>query len=311
MEADTSSKPDPAKVSHTAVLCAKQLAEESNVPYANEIWQKLKSYDSEVVKEGKGRINDVFRRLMTYIPGMSGIRTILEGRYIAVNRALDFEENPHVMELAAGLSPRGLDFTIRDPNQIYIETDLAGLQEIKREIADNIRKDEGLAGLASTPNYHLVPLNAVDRKQFVAAAKPYAESARDKPLAIVHAGLFPYLDRDEQRLTRDNIAHVLSEYSPEGMWITPDMALNRDQVMANPLMKWRIKKLERKTGRKFSFFESDEETREFLAEGGFRTEVIPSYEWAGDLSCVKTLGLNPQKVREKSNVYNTHKMKLN
>lgn len=308
-----SSKPDPAKVSHTiAVMCAKSLSEDCYVPYGKEIWQRLREYDEEVVREGNTFFNNFIRKVMMSFPGTSGLKAILEGRYVAVNNALEAEGNPHVMELASGFSPRGLDFTRKDANQIYIETDLAGLQQIKREIVEGIRQNEVLEGLTATPNYHLIPLNCVNRKEFMRAAKPYADSARDKPLAIVHGGLFPYLDREEQKMTRDNIAEVLRTYSPDGMWVTPDIVLkgNVKTFMTNPIMWWRRKKIGKKTGRKLSFFEDENEAKEFLAEGGFKTEVIHSAYLADSLSCVKNLGLNPDKVRQKASSYDIYKMKL-
>ena len=150
----------------------------------------------------------------------------------------------------------------------------------------------------------------VNRNEFFEAVKPYADSPRDKPLAIVHAGLWPYLDSEEQRMTRDNIADVLRTYSPNGMWITPDIVLNLKEFMSNPIMRFRIRRLEKKTGRKFTFYDSPEDAERFLAEGGFRTEVIPSSNLVDSLTCVKKLGLDVEKVREKSKTYDIHKMKL-
>ena len=113
-------------------MCAKSLAEDSDVPYAKEIWSRLKEYDSSVVREGNLFFSNLFRNILMSLPSMVGLKAILEGRYIAVNNALKDEGYPHVLELASGLSPRGLDFTRRDSNQIYIETDLPGLLGIKK-----------------------------------------------------------------------------------------------------------------------------------------------------------------------------------
>ncbi len=146
-------KPDPERIGPTAVMCAKYLAENSgdNIPYVEDIWNNLKKYDERVVSEGKNYLSIKIPRPFLK---KSVLRIILEGRYIAVNNVLANENYPHVIELASGLSPRGLDFTRRDPKQIYIETDLLNLQKIKRQIVKQIREKENLEGLAKTPNYY-------------------------------------------------------------------------------------------------------------------------------------------------------------
>ncbi|MBI2138106.1 hypothetical protein HYU13_00820 [Candidatus Woesearchaeota archaeon] len=304
------SKPDPRQISPIAVICAKSLARDSNVPYAREIWKELGRYDTAVIREGNLRLINFLRRLLFLYPSVSGLKSILEGRHLAIDYALEAEGNPHVMELASGLSPRGLYFTRWDSGLVYIETELEGLLQIKREIVTGIRKAELLEGRAATPNYHLSPLNVVDRSQFMEAVKPYASSKKDRPLAIVHAGLFPYLDKEEQKKMRDNVAEALRTYSPNGMWITPDLVIDEKELKSNLLMRLLMKLIEIKTGRKFTFFESEEETEKFLAEGGFTKQTIPSAYLADRLSCVDILKLNREQVRQKARMFDIYKMRL-
>ena len=86
---ETNQKPDHAKVSHTAVFCAKSLAEDSDVPYAKEIWQRLREYDADVVRDGNTMFNNLFRKVIMSFPSMQGMKAILEGRYMAVNNVLE------------------------------------------------------------------------------------------------------------------------------------------------------------------------------------------------------------------------------
>jgi O-methyltransferase involved in polyketide biosynthesis len=302
---------DHEKVSHTAVMCAKGLGRETDVPYAREIWDHLKRYDATVVREGDDFVDNMFRAMIMRFPGMSGLRAILEGRYIAINNVLEEAGNPHVLELASGLSPRGLDFTRKDSTRLYLETDLPGLQEIKKEIVGAIRTEEASRGLPPTPNYHLTPLNVIDGKSFREAVKPYADAFLERPLAVVNAGLLMYLSKDEQKRARDNIASILREFSPDGMWATPDLVIDMSNFRKNPLMKHMINRIEKRTGRKLTSFESTEQVEEFLEDGGFnRVERIPSAYLTETLSSVRKLGLNPEKVRQKSSLYDVYTAKL-
>lgn len=302
---------DHEKISHTAVMCAKNLGLQTDVPYAREIWEHLKEDNAEVVRQGNGLVGNILREVIMHLPKMSGVRAMLEGRYIAVNKVLENEGHPHVMELASGLSPRGLDFTRQDQTRVYLETDLPGIQAVKRKIVDTIRARESAEGMPSTPNYRLIPLNVTDGRKFREIVGRYADKFAERPLAVVNAGLLMYLNRDEQRKTRDNIASALREYSPNGMWITPDLVVDMNQFRKNPVMKFMIKGVEKKTGRKLTSFDSREEAESFLREGGFeKISLIGSAYLADNLSSVRKLRLDPDKVREKASMYDVYKAKL-
>lgn len=307
---EANGKPDSERVSHTAVFCAKRLSEESDVTYARELYRELCKYDHNIVKDGNKFGVNLLHNLMFMLPSIQGLRAILEGRYVGINEALAKEGNPYVMEIASGLSPRGLALTRKDPDLLFIETDLPALHSIKKEIANNIRIDEWQRRMPLTPKYHLIDVDATNRNEMMQAAQIYAGSDRKRPLAIVNTGLLPYLDSEEQIKVRDNIKEILTTYSPNGMWITSDFSLGKTNLLSNFFIKMRMRALEKKTGRKFSFFKDQEEIDNFLGDAGFGYSVLKGSDLIDKLSFVKKIGIGREKVLEKSVMYDTYIAKL-
>ena len=70
-------------------------------------------------------------------PSMAQFAFIWEARYKATNQIIERHCINQVLEIAAGLSPRGLAIT-EDPDVVYVATDLPLILEQEQAIAESI-----------------------------------------------------------------------------------------------------------------------------------------------------------------------------
>lgn len=103
-----------------------------------------------------------------------------------------------VVEIGAGLSPRGIAFSAADPSLLYVEADLPIMVAAKRS---------RLSGVTLPPNYHLGAADLL--------AADFLESlpARPRPgdrVVAVTEGVTVYLKMREKRRAFENIAALLA-----------------------------------------------------------------------------------------------------
>ena len=103
-----------------------------------------------------------------------------------LERALAAGEVAQVIEVAAGLSPRGMRFRARHPELLYVEGDLPGMAQLKREILSG----EGLLG----PSHQVVEVDAMleDGSQSLRQTGDALLPAGGT--AVITEGLLNYLD---------------------------------------------------------------------------------------------------------------------
>ena len=287
-------KTDHYKISPTAVLCARGRANCTNMPYTKEIYAQL---NEDLEQSDKGMIPQWLVSSCLHIPSIKVKASILEGRYYSTNIAIrKLGPNVAVLELASGLSSRGLEMA--ESISYYIESDLEEMIGHKREITRNIRKSEGKE---VSKNHYFKTINPIYESDLEKVAQITQGYSPEIPLAIIHEGLFMYLSETERKTARDNIRNFLAKYNPKGAWITPDFSSRPESfgIVIN-FLKGRIAK---KTERHFNGFISDEDVREFLANGGLNIEFIPNEDIARNLSCIDILKLDAKKVVEHAKNY--------
>ena len=133
-----------------------------------------------------------------------------ENRYRSLDRLLSESGCTRVLELAAGLSFRGLELT-RTSNTFYLDTDLPDIAALKSELVAKLRPDMSLGTL------RVAALNALDSQSFAAAV----EQIPNGPLAIANEGLLVYLDQAEKARLAENVRAAL--LSRGGLWLTADV----------------------------------------------------------------------------------------
>jgi O-methyltransferase involved in polyketide biosynthesis len=188
------------KISPTAKLVA-YLRTFTDIPYTKEI-----AVASGAEKTFQGLAGESAESMVRFAP-------IWEARYKVTDRILGEHGITQVLEVAAGLSPRGLAMTM-NPDVVYVVTDLPQVLKLEKTIAETILAKSN----SHCPNLHFQAANALDMKSLSTAASAFK---RGKPIAIIVEGLLTYLNRREREIIAGNIHELLEKYG--GLWVASDV----------------------------------------------------------------------------------------
>ena len=144
-------------------------------------------------------------------PGAAGRRDHFERRARSIDEAIAALGYPRILELAAGLSFRGLDLAVRRPDVSYLDTDLPEMAALKADLVARLHP----APLRGT--LVVRPLDALDPGALRAAVATLPAG----PVAIAQEGLLMYLDDAEKGALTKAVREVLLERG--GAWITADV----------------------------------------------------------------------------------------
>jgi len=297
------------KISPTAILTARIRAESTNLPYAKEIYELVK----EVAKEYEDPLQKSFlyriieKIVKIFNPNMLARMCLLEIRHLAINKVLENYKDYCVLEIAAGLSTRGLERSKK--HSFYVETDLSNMINIKSEI---VRKLSNLKNLDFPNNYHIISLNALNYEDFKKVGE-FIRNNTNSEIVIIHEGLLMYLGDEEKKRFRDNIKRFLKEYSPNGVWVTTDFSFgSRDKLKEgkkdNFFVRMAKRRIEKYTGRKFSLFRNEKEIKEYLRD--FSYQKIPVNSILKELTCINRLNLDKNVVKELVESYYPYVIRL-
>jgi len=239
------------RVSVTALIPAFARAEFTDIPWAKEMFACLRARGASL-EEGPWNENAVQR-----------YAAFFEARFKAVNRILGEFGAAQVLELAAGLSPRGMDFAQR--GIVYVEADLAESTARKRDVVNSV--------LGRVPaNLHLCAASVVAREELLACCNAFS----DGPVGIATEGLLRYLTFPEKEKLAANVREILVRFG--GIWVTTDIHLLRwAKAHGRPLP--RLNETER-LGRNLdpNYFDDLEHARAFFEGCGFEVESRPLLE---------------------------------
>jgi len=269
-------KDDFYKISSTALPCAHIRAKYTDIPFSKEMYEELEKERTI----GIPIVQFIINYLASHNPSTKTQISVLEGRHFTTNDAIQLDPQPAILEIASGISTRGLEFSARGIP--YIETDLPGMIKLKEGLVRRITGDN------VSPNHYFKSLNALDTDEFMRTGERIRSVAQNNPITIVQDGLLMYYTPEEKRALRDNIYRFLKEYSPDGTWVTTDLS-SRDlaKVRGDFLSKIAMKIISRKAKRKFQRFSSDEEVIQFLNNGNLFGYPLPSKSVSRNLACRK------------------------
>jgi O-methyltransferase involved in polyketide biosynthesis len=242
---------DFRRVSVTALIPAFARGDYTSIPWAKEMLAFLRSRGA-TLSDGPWS-EDAAR---AFAP-------VFEARFRAVSRVVEEKGATQVLELAAGLSPRGMDLARQ--GIVYVETDLAESMTWKREIVTAIR--------GQVPeNLHLCAASAIDRSQLLQCCSPFVTG---RPVAVTTEGLLRYLTFDEKTLVARNVHEILQRYG--GWWITPDVHLR--SVTQRQTMDYRQQEREI-LGRSLdaNYFENLDHAQRFFEGLGFAVDSRPLFD---------------------------------
>ena len=156
-----------------------------------------------------GATNAALAVARLFTPGLRSLRHALVHRHTMIDHLARASGAGQILELAAGLSPRGVAFSA-DPAIRYTEVDLPHMSLHKRRLLE--RSDAGRAALAR-PNLRL-------------AAADVTEAPLDdlvipgEPLFVIAEGLLMYLPPAKQRALWRKIAALLGRAGAGALVLT-------------------------------------------------------------------------------------------
>jgi O-methyltransferase involved in polyketide biosynthesis len=139
---------------------------------------------------------------------------LAEARYKSVVSAIKREGITQVLELASGLSLRGLAMT-EDPEYTYVETDLPGITEEKQQILSIIKSNQALR---ERQNLFFHAVNILEFPQISSAIRHFEPS---RPVAVIHEGLFQYLSMS------GSVLYLLVYFCNRLTWLSANAINNR------------------------------------------------------------------------------------
>lgn len=216
--------------------------------------------------------NLVLGLVRLFRPRLPSLRHSLVHRHLLLDRMLAEEKPVQVVELACGLSRRGVTVSA-DPGVRYLEIDLPRMVARKRELLE--ATDAGRAVLAR-PGYTLMDGDATG-EGWAAFVDPAL------PVVVVVEGLLVYLDDAARRLLWTRVARVLRHSGGALLFdLTPGAEEPPPGILGRGLA-WLMERFTRGRG-----FVRDKATRQMLVEAlhdaGFgEVEVVDAATVAGPL----------------------------
>jgi O-methyltransferase involved in polyketide biosynthesis len=192
---------------------------------------------------------------------------------LRLSQAIDAGEIDQIVEVAAGLSPRGWRFRSRYGAKItYVEADLPGMLETKRRI---------LAGLGGeTPHHRTAAVDALAASGPTSIDAICASLDPARGTAIITEGLINYFDTETMIGVWRRFAAALRRF-PRNLYLS-DLILregNHSPLIAG--FRWFLAAFVR--GRVHMHFDSAEEAEDALAGAGLTGVVIDPRDLAFEL----------------------------
>ena len=267
------------KISPTAKFVA-YLRTFSDIPFANEIAE-----ESSAQQTFKKLAGENARSLLRFAPRW-------EARYKVTNSIIMERDITQILEIAAGLSPRGLEMTA-NPSVVYVVTDLPSMVQEEKNIAKEILSKSK----NHRSNLHFQAGNALDLKSLRSASSHFRA---EQSVAVITEGLLPYLNRTEKILLARNIRKIISRHG--GVWITSDVE-SKESVKrltkSFDAVRKRLSGLSNVTGRDIegNMFSTEDDIEQFFRHAGFEiVEKRPLSSVMSELSSIRKLHLTEEEI---------------
>ncbi len=200
--------------------------------------------------------------------GGTGLEDHLLARHLLIDNileaAIERGEVSQVIEIAAGLSPRGWRFTERFGDRItYLETDLPDMVERKRDALERA----GSLG----PEHRVLELDALSESGDHSLAAVAASLDPTRGVAVIAEGLLVYLDRSAVLGLWRRAAEALSPF-PHGLMLS-DLHLADENEGPMTTVGYRLLSLFVR-GRVQMHFDDEAETIATLEAAGFTGAVL-------------------------------------
>jgi len=145
---------------------------------------------------------------------------LFQSRYHAINAIIGQNATAQIIELAAGISPRGIQWSRTTPGTIYIESDLPQLMIHKAKLVRNCLRNETKL---SRGLLHCCAVDVLDRNSLQETLKSLDPT---QPFTLVTEGLLLYFSETEMKQFWENIASILGAF-PNASWVA-DLVTQHD-----------------------------------------------------------------------------------
>lgn len=230
------------------------------------LWYRLgMSHPALATPQGK-RLDRPFRVLMKTLGGNT-FENLMIARHQGIDglltRAIEAGKVSQVIEIAAGLSGRGIRMTQRFPQLTYVETDLPHMAALKRRLL-------GEAGLLSD-RHRVTEINALQDSGPHSLAGVAGGLDPQRGTAIITEGLMNYLNPEAAQGVWRRIATTLRGF-PQGMYLSDVYFTSQNRSVGAAIFGAVLSAFVR--GRMFIHFESPQHGEELMRSAGFRSASI-------------------------------------
>ena len=173
--------------------------------YTSQVWRwgdlpGARLFDTGIGRLVFGAVTVALGIMKLFRWSLPALRHGLLQRHVAIDQVVERASVGQVLELAAGLSRRGVSMTGAQPELRYVEVDLPHVVARKREL---LARTEAGRAAAERPGWQLVAADVAD-------VDLGAHVDVSKPVVVIAEGLLMYLDAVAQRGLWARIAELLS-----------------------------------------------------------------------------------------------------
>jgi len=272
------------RISPTAKFVA-YLRTFTDIPYSAEIAVACKAEETFKEMVGENPQNFLW------------IALTVEMRYKSLDAALERYRSKTIIELASGVSPRGL-IRSKDDSCNFLETDLPEILAEKKSIVTDILGDQ------PRENLHWMLVDVMKKEHFL-----NIERFGEGPVTIINEGLLPYLSHAKKEKVARSIHRLLKKRG--GVWITPDVYTSdrMKELMALDLHYLKVMRIiSGRTGQNLqsNAFRSAEENEQFFTNLGFKLTKWNQCELVPRLTALNKVEIDPKKleiVKERGKIW--------
>lgn len=225
------------------------------------------SHPGLLVPEGE-RHDRGFQLLIALLRGF-GVHfdALMLARHVGIDtllaRRIEAGEVTQVVELAAGLSPRGWRFCKRYPQLNYLETDLPHMAQMKRRLLDEAK--------LGSARHRVATVNVLKDEGPDSLAALAASLDSKGGVAIITEGLMGYLDPPAARAVWTRIASALKRF-PHGVYFSDSYIKTDRYGIAGKVFRGIIQRVV--GGKMHIHFATAAEADRILREAGFASVTL-------------------------------------
>ena len=211
-----------------------------------------------------------------------------EARHLILNKIIKEIEPSQIIELASGLTPRGLEAVVNS-EVMFIEMDLASIINDKKYIVHKISSGANIQGELICHSGNIL------EKESLLQALSYFDFKKE--ITFITEGLLYYLNKKEQILLSRLIREALLVTG--GIWITPDITFKEGYPGLGSGSRYA--NLTDSGDFEENVFLDEDDAQNFFEQLGFQVERRRYEEVADELVSPERLMLDQKTVREQMN----------